>query len=116
MARGRVDVGEGEARVGARRSKVALLGRTRVVVGEAVDPNHLVTPRQQPLRQVRADEAGGAGDNHPHGIVNSRRDLSCDLMTRFESWLAESGAGVTVRQVPQGNRTPGDAARAVGSE
>ncbi|TME06863.1 MAG: YbaK/EbsC family protein [Chloroflexi bacterium] len=37
-------------------------------------------------------------------------------MTRFESWLAESGAGITVRQFPQGTRTAGDAARAVGCE
>ena len=37
-------------------------------------------------------------------------------MTRFESWLAESGAGVTVRQFPQGTRTAADAARAVGCE
>jgi len=44
------------------------------------------------------------------------RHLSCDPMTRFESWLAQSGAGVTVRQFPQGTRTAGDAAKAVGCE
>ena len=37
-------------------------------------------------------------------------------MTRFEAWLAESGAGVTVRRFPQGTRTAVDAARAVGCE
>jgi len=37
-------------------------------------------------------------------------------MTRFESWLVESGAGITVRRFPQGTRTAGDAARAVGCE
>ena len=37
-------------------------------------------------------------------------------MTRFESWLAASGAGITVRQFPEGTRTAADAARAVGCE
>src|SRR5438270_13991188 len=37
-------------------------------------------------------------------------------MTRFESWLVESGAGITVRRFPQGTRTAGDAARAAGCE
>src|SRR2546423_14183080 len=37
-------------------------------------------------------------------------------MTRFEAGRAESGAGITVRQFPQGTRTAGDAARAVGCE
>ena len=37
-------------------------------------------------------------------------------MTRFESWLADAGFGITVRQFPQGTRTASDAARAVGCE
>lgn len=37
-------------------------------------------------------------------------------MTRFETWLADAGFGITVRQFPQGTRTAGDAARAVGCE
>jgi prolyl-tRNA editing enzyme YbaK/EbsC (Cys-tRNA(Pro) deacylase) len=37
-------------------------------------------------------------------------------MTRFESWLDGAGFGITVRQFPQGTRTAGDAARAVGCE
>jgi prolyl-tRNA editing enzyme YbaK/EbsC (Cys-tRNA(Pro) deacylase) len=37
-------------------------------------------------------------------------------VTRFEVWLAESGAGVTVRRFPEGTRTAVDAARAVGCE
>ncbi len=37
-------------------------------------------------------------------------------MTRFESWLAASDAGITVRQFPEGTRTAADAARAVGCE
>jgi prolyl-tRNA editing enzyme YbaK/EbsC (Cys-tRNA(Pro) deacylase) len=37
-------------------------------------------------------------------------------MTRFETWLAGAGFGITVKQFPQGTRTAGDAARAVGCE
>ncbi len=37
-------------------------------------------------------------------------------MTRFESWLAASDMGITVRQFPDGTRTAADAARAVGCE
>lgn len=35
-------------------------------------------------------------------------------MSRFETWLADSGIGVSVRQFPSGTRTAGDAAGAVG--
>jgi prolyl-tRNA editing enzyme YbaK/EbsC (Cys-tRNA(Pro) deacylase) len=37
-------------------------------------------------------------------------------MNRFESWLADSGIGVAVRQFPAGTRTAADAAMAVGCE
>ena len=37
-------------------------------------------------------------------------------MSRFETWLASAGFGITVRQFPQGTRTAADAARAVGCE
>ena len=37
-------------------------------------------------------------------------------MSRFESWLADAGFGITVKQFPQGTRTASDAARAVGCE
>ena len=37
-------------------------------------------------------------------------------MNRFESWLAESEIGVTVKQFPSGTRTAVDAARAVGCD
>ena len=37
-------------------------------------------------------------------------------MSRFESWLEGAGFGITVKQFPQGTRTAGDAARAVGCE
>ncbi len=37
-------------------------------------------------------------------------------MSRFESWLANSGIGVSVKQFPSGTRTAVDAARAVGCD
>jgi prolyl-tRNA editing enzyme YbaK/EbsC (Cys-tRNA(Pro) deacylase) len=35
------------------------------------------------------------------------------VVTRFRAWLEDSGAGITVRQFPQGTRTAADAARAI---
>ena len=37
-------------------------------------------------------------------------------MNRFESWLADSDIGVAVKEFPEGTRTAGDAARAVGCD
>ena len=37
-------------------------------------------------------------------------------MSRFESWLADSGIGVSVKQFPAGTRTAADAAFAVGCD
>jgi prolyl-tRNA editing enzyme YbaK/EbsC (Cys-tRNA(Pro) deacylase) len=37
-------------------------------------------------------------------------------MSRFESWLADAGLGITVREFPEGTRTAADAARAIGCE
>ena len=37
-------------------------------------------------------------------------------MNRFETWLAGSTTGVTIREFPEGTRTASDAARAVGCE
>ncbi|HYM13400.1 MAG TPA: YbaK/EbsC family protein [Bryobacterales bacterium] len=37
-------------------------------------------------------------------------------MSRFEAWLAGSDIEVAVRQFPEGTRTAGDAARAIGCE
>ncbi len=42
-----------------------LLGRV-VVVGEAVDADDVVARLEQRLREVRADEAGGSGDDVSH--------------------------------------------------
>lgn len=38
------------------------------------------------------------------------------MVSRFETWLETSDAGVTVKTFPGGTRTAGDAARAVGCE
>src|ERR1700737_4175860 len=37
-------------------------------------------------------------------------------MRRFEAWLASSDTGLAVKEFPEGTRTAGDAARAVGCE
>src|ERR1700716_1733627 len=37
-------------------------------------------------------------------------------MRRFETWLADSDAGIAVKEFPEGTRTAVDAARAVGCE
>jgi prolyl-tRNA editing enzyme YbaK/EbsC (Cys-tRNA(Pro) deacylase) len=37
-------------------------------------------------------------------------------VNRFESWLATIDVGVTVKEFPEGTRTAGDAARAVGCD
>src|SRR6267378_179575 len=37
-------------------------------------------------------------------------------MSRFEAWLADSHAGIAVKQFPAGTRTAVDAARAIGCE
>jgi prolyl-tRNA editing enzyme YbaK/EbsC (Cys-tRNA(Pro) deacylase) len=37
-------------------------------------------------------------------------------MNRFEAWLAHANTGLAVREFPEGTRTAGDAARAVGCD
>ena len=37
-------------------------------------------------------------------------------MNRFETWLTTSGAGIAVKEFPEGTRTAAEAARAVGCE
>lgn len=49
-------------------------------------------------------------------MVDCKRRLSWDLMSRFESWLVAHGAGITVRGFSQGTRTAREAALAVGCE
>ncbi len=38
------------------------------------------------------------------------------MVTRFGTWLEDSGLGISVRQFPEGTRTATDAARAVGCD
>jgi hypothetical protein len=62
-----------------------------VVVGEAVDPEHLVSGRAQRLAQVAADEPGGSGDDdfmmsplgsHGSGSVLATRHTATSNVTR----------------------------------
>jgi prolyl-tRNA editing enzyme YbaK/EbsC (Cys-tRNA(Pro) deacylase) len=66
---------------------------------------------EQALAEVGADESSGAGDYNSHGT-----NLSCSDVNRFETWLADTDYGVTVKSFPVGTRTANDAARAVGCE
>src|SRR5919204_345749 len=59
-------------------ARVLLLLGGVVVVGQAVDPDYLVSARGELLGEMRADEAGGSGDGVPHppngiGSVRVRR-------------------------------------------
>src|SRR5712692_2333824 len=58
-----------EVVVRARALQVSLLQTAVVVIAERVDRDDLVTVREQPLAQVRSDEAGGSGDCNPRGLV-----------------------------------------------
>ena len=51
---------------------VLLLQRDVVVVGEAVEADDVVTLGAERLGEVRADEAGGAGDEVAHQAVSGR--------------------------------------------
>ena len=44
-------------------------------VREIVDDVHLIASREQPVHEVRADEAGPAGDDRPHARILGRRCL-----------------------------------------
>src|SRR5205807_8104827 len=61
-----VELLEREVAMAPRGLKVLLLASAPVVVGEAVDADHLLAVSQQALAQVRADESGGAGDDGLH--------------------------------------------------
>src|SRR5690606_37843676 len=41
--------------------------------GEVIDHPHLMAAPDQELRQVRADEAGPTGDEHPHSALPTAR-------------------------------------------
>ena len=66
-----------------------------------------------PVTTIRVGEASiGQGWRPRAAICN----LSLIPVNRFESWLATTDVGVTVREFPQGTRTAVDAARAVGCD
>jgi len=44
--------------------------------GQVVDPDHDMASGQQPIDQVGADEAGGAGDENAHGRKPSERSAN----------------------------------------
>jgi len=60
---------EGEAVVGPGDGEVPLLDLARVVVGEAVDADHLVALREEPLGEGRAHEPGDPGHDAAHRAV-----------------------------------------------
>lgn len=62
LAVSQVALDESEARLRARTFEVRLLDLPRVVVGECVYPDDLVTPLEERLREVGADEPGTPGD------------------------------------------------------
>ena len=68
---------ETEPRVGERIGDVRPLEGDVVVVGEAVDADHVVALRQEAVDEGASDESGGAGDDHVHrSIVTGDRRMS----------------------------------------
>src|SRR5438874_9546482 len=67
---------------------------------------------------MRADESGGACDDHARRRAEHFEQdyLSLMALNRFEVWLASTDFGVTVREFPAGTKTAPDAARAVGCD
>src|SRR3546814_4289884 len=66
--------------------KPRLLERGIVIIIEIVIAEYLITTRQQALCEVRADEAGGAGNQNAHGdpvsIRGQRLYTTVDLFAR----------------------------------
>ena len=55
-----------EVSVTDEQLQIPSLQRYIVVVGETVEADDVLAPRQQPLGQVRPDETGCSGDKHGH--------------------------------------------------
>ena len=84
VAVGEVDLRVAVAGLGLEVGQAGGLQR-RVVVGvEVVEAHDLVAARQQPARQVEADEAGRAGDENAHRLPPSslRETLPSSLTAR----------------------------------
>ena len=65
--------------------RVLLLQRRVVVVGEAIDCEHLVARREQLLGQLRADEAGCPGDDVLHSAGASGLSVPSPFGVRLRS-------------------------------
>ncbi len=63
---GKLDLMEGESRICGELREPVALELHRVIVVEAVEPDHLFSTLEQPLRGVEADEAGRAGHDIGH--------------------------------------------------
>ena len=62
-----VELVEREPRPPDEAGEVPLLDLTRVVVGERVETDDVVAVGKEALADVRAEEAGDAGDEDAHG-------------------------------------------------
>ncbi len=62
-----VELDEAEPRVLAQDREPRFLQRRVVVVVEVVETDHLVAAIEEPAGDVKADEAGRAGDEDLHG-------------------------------------------------
>ena len=85
-----VEAVEREPRPVEQPGEVALLDRRGVVVGEGVEPDDVVALGQEPLADVRADEAGNAGDKDAHG----RQAYRTTLMSFQSSAMLRPPVGV----------------------
>jgi len=74
---GKVDLVKGEAirRLGGQRRQPVTLQGDRVVIVEVVDADDAVAPRRQQADQVKANEAGRAGNENTH-----EGSLSCRVL------------------------------------
>src|SRR5205823_3812217 len=61
---------ETELRADPQTGEVPLLDLARIVVEEAVDPDHVVTAGDEHVGESRSDESGNAGDQCLHETVS----------------------------------------------
>ena len=66
LALGNVGAHHGKALMGQQARGALFLQRDVVIVVEVVDADHLLAPRQKRLRGVKADKAGGTGNQNTH--------------------------------------------------
>ena len=68
-----------------QRARVLLLQGGVVVVGEAVDADHLVAARRERLREVRPDEAAGSRDEVSHSARASGLSVPSPFAVKLRS-------------------------------